>query len=89
VHDLNDKELRRQYASAKPPKPDLTCCIAEDACFVPISVVSICSNVPAQKPYLLNQLIGTGQQRGWDGETDGFGRLDVDDELKFHGLLYG
>ena len=44
---------------------------------MPISVVSICSNVPAQKPYLLNQLIGTDQQRGWDGETDNFGRLEV------------
>jgi hypothetical protein len=32
--------------------------------YVPISVVSICSNVPAQKPYLLNHLIGTGEQRG-------------------------
>ena len=55
---------------------------------MPISVVSICSNVPAQKPYLLDHLVGAGEQRGWDGETNGFGRLDIDDELKFCGLLY-
>jgi hypothetical protein len=52
--------------------------------FVPIRDLSTCSNVD-----LLDHLIGAGDQRGRDGETHSFGRLEVNDEFKFRGLLYG
>src|SRR5262245_29261686 len=35
AHELNDKVLRRQSASAHPQKPDSSCCVAEDVGPVP------------------------------------------------------
>jgi hypothetical protein len=36
-----------------------------------------------------DHLIGAGEQRGWNGETERLRRLEVDDELEFGGLLDG
>jgi hypothetical protein len=38
---------------------------------------------------LLNHLIGSQQQRGWDGEPEGFGGFEVDNQLELGGLLNG
>jgi hypothetical protein len=35
-----------------------------------------------------DHLVGSGEQRGQDGETDSLGCLEIDDEFKFRGLLY-
>ena len=38
---------------------------------------------PATAPEpLLDYLVGGGQQRFWDGEAEGFGGLEIDDELE-------
>ena len=34
---------RKNTATCRALKPDPTCCIAEDACFVPLTVVSRCN----------------------------------------------
>jgi hypothetical protein len=38
---------------------------------------------------LLNNLVGRGQQRFWDGEAEGLGGLDVDDEFELGRLQDG
>ena len=34
-----------------------------------------------------NHLIGAGEERGWDRETERAGRIEIDDKLEFGGRL--
>jgi len=54
---------------------------------VPGTAVSICSNVRAQNPALLDDLIGGQEDRLWDREPERLGRLEVDDELELGRLV--
>ena len=47
------------------------------------------TNAPQQTASLFDHLVGTADQRDWDGEAERFGGLDVDDQLDFGGLLDG
>ena len=56
--------------SALPPKADM-CGALGDVRFVPI----------ADMAPLFDHLVGTGQQRGWHGEAECLGGLEIDHEL--------
>ena len=56
---------------------------------VPTSDLSICSKQRAQKPVLLDQFIGPGEQGGRNREAERLGSLEVDDQLDFRRLLDG
>ena len=51
---------------------------------VPIGDLSGCS-----KWQLLDDLVSASKQRYWEGKTEGFGGLEIDDELHFYNLLDG
>jgi len=36
-----------------------------------------------------DHLIGLEEEHGGNSETQGLGGLEIDDQLEFHGLLYG
>ena len=69
-----------------PPIAAATRSVAEDARPVPISAVSVCSNVRVRKLDLVDQLVRKREQRG---ETERIGDLDVNDQLELSRLLDG
>src|SRR5262249_15875333 len=55
--------------------------------FVPKADVSRCSNVRLQKPDLLDHVLAAAEQRWWHFKTERLGRLEIDEQLDFCGLL--
>ena len=38
--------------------------------------------------WLLDDLVGAGEQRGWDGESRSSGSIEIDEQLEFGRLLH-
>src|ERR1019366_8807174 len=51
------------------------------------STTSIATNAPQQSAPLVDQLIGSGEQRLWHGEAERFGGLQINNKLELGGLL--
>jgi hypothetical protein len=53
----------------------------------PITLVEpSCSTLSGRSPVLLDDLVGAGEQDGWDGQPECPGGIQIDDQFEFHDL---
>jgi hypothetical protein len=51
--------------------------------YVPLPDLSRCSKSPS-----LDHVVGANEQRGWEGNTERLGGLEIEDHLNFRDLLH-
>src|SRR5215813_13604000 len=74
-------------ARQKSPIPDGNRCSAKDSSFVPITGVSMCSTA-GLAIHSLDHLVGSGEQRWWNGDAKCLRSLEIDGQLVLCGCLH-